>query len=85
MRELTTAEVETVSGGLTPAEGISATLGMLGLAAVVGAAAPVFVVGFGAITAIAVIDMLHQSPATSGHRATLGSAGGPSNTKDACA
>ena len=85
MRELTTAEVETVSGGLTPSEGIAATLGTLGIAAVVGVGLPVFVVGFAAIAAIAVIDVLHPTRAAVPVLRTLGTASGPSNTKDACA
>ena len=83
MRELTTAEVETVSGGLTPAEGIGATLALLGVGALAGIGAPVFLLGFGAITAMAAIDMLHPTPAARAPR--LGAGGGPSNTKDACA
>ncbi len=83
MRELTTAEIGTVSGGLTPAEGIGATLTLLGVGALAGIGAPVFILGFGAITAMAVIDMLHPTPASGAPR--LGSGGGPSDTKDACA
>ena len=83
MRELTTAEIGTVSGGLTPAEGITATLGVLGVGAFVGIGAPVFAFGVAAITAMAVIDMIRPT-STSGTQ-HLGSAGGPSDTKDACA
>ena len=83
MRELTLTEVEAVSGGLTPGEGIAATLTLIGIAVVAGAASPVIALGFASIGAMAVIDMLHPTPGSGGRR--LGSSSNLSNTKDACA
>ena len=83
MRELTLTEVEEVSGAMTPFEGISATLGIVGLGVLLGAGAPIVAFGLASIGVIAVIDVLHPTPGGGG-RHLLGSSN-LTNTKDACA
>ena len=83
MRELTLTEVEEVSGAMTPFEGISATLGIVGLGVLLGAGAPIVALGLASIGVISVIDVLHPTPGGGGR--PLGSSTNLTNTKDACA